>query len=94
MSSRDFHLHYSVCRVALYPVSHKDCSLFATSDVRFLLCNGEFQGLLDKPLDFFSHFLRIGVGADDTDDEIIRKTAVLESTEPLVKLIFAWVVPS
>src|SRR2546428_6769258 len=33
MSSSDFYLHYSVSRIALYPVSNESCPLFAASDV-------------------------------------------------------------
>lgn len=94
MSSCDFHLDYSLSRIALYPVSHERCSLFATSDVRFFFGDGELERLLDKPFDFFSYRFRIGVGADDADDEIVRKTAILESTETRVKWISAWVLSS
>jgi hypothetical protein len=44
--------------------------------------------------DFFSDCLCIGIGADDSDDEIVSKTAVMEPAESRVKLISAWVVPS
>src|SRR5215469_11741910 len=94
MSPCDFYLHYSVSRVALYPVSYKSCSLFATSDVRFLLCNREFECLLDKPFDFFSHCFCISIGADDSDDEIVSKTTILEPTESRVKWVPAWIAPS
>jgi hypothetical protein len=45
-------------------------------------------------LDFFSHRFCIGVRADDSDDEIVSKTAVLEPTKSGVKRISAWIVSS
>ena len=60
----------------------------------FLFCNGELESLLDQPFDFFSHGLCVGRGADESDDEIVSKTAVMEPAESWLKWIFPWGVPS
>src|SRR5207245_11459153 len=91
MSSSGFHLYDSMSRIALYPVADEGRSFFVVSDMGFLLCDGEFERLLDKPFDFFSHCFCIGIRADDSDDEIVSKTAVLESAESRVKWVSAWI---
>ena len=57
----DHYSHFALGVGDSYPVADEGRSFFVVSDMGFLLCDGEFQRLLDKPFDFFSHCFCIGV---------------------------------